>query len=171
LSVRGQHPYRGPTGTALVVFYGLVIVVSVAGGVLVKRAATGVSGAAVRQQRAQAAAVAAAYIRAVVFQGALHYLAVSNTIVYGVYPASAALTVAGAAVAAIGASRQNWPPVRRRHRGDRRLRRKRVRRTDRPVGVRRRGLLRRVTRLRSRPGGLAASRMTVRRDHQCDSTR
>jgi hypothetical protein len=30
LSVREQHPYQGPTGTALGVFYGLVIVMSVA---------------------------------------------------------------------------------------------------------------------------------------------
>jgi hypothetical protein len=111
LSVRGQHPYQGPTGAALGVFYGLVIVVSVAGGVLVKRATTGVSGATLRQQRAQAAAVAAAYAGAVVFQGALHYLGVSNAIVYGVYPASATLIVACAAVAAIAASRENWPQL------------------------------------------------------------
>jgi hypothetical protein len=42
------------------VFYGLVIVVSVAGGVVFRRATTGVSGRDLRQQRAQGAAVAAA---------------------------------------------------------------------------------------------------------------
>jgi hypothetical protein len=109
LSVRGQHPYQGPSGAALSVFYGLVIVVSVAGGVVFRRAATGVSGRAVRQQRAQGAAVAAAYVGAVVFQGALHHLGVSNTIVYGVFPAAATLIVVGAAGAAIAASRENWP--------------------------------------------------------------
>jgi hypothetical protein len=109
LSVRGQHPYRGPTGTALGVFYGLVIVVSVAGGVVFKRATTGVSGRALRQQRAQGAAVAAAYVAAFVFQGALRYLGVSYAIVYGVYPASAPLIVVGAAGAAIAASRENLP--------------------------------------------------------------
>jgi hypothetical protein len=109
LSVRGHHPYRGPTGPALVVFYGLVIVVSVAGGVVFRRATTGVSGRDLRQQRAQGAAVAAAYIAVFVFQGALHYLGVSNAIVYGVYPAAAPLIVVGAAGATIAASRENWP--------------------------------------------------------------
>jgi hypothetical protein len=109
LSVRGEHPYRGPTGTALALFYGLVIVVSVAGGVVFKRATTGVSGPALRQQRAQGVAVAAAYVGAFVFQGALHYLGVSDAIVYGVYPAAAPLIVVGAAGAAIAASRENWP--------------------------------------------------------------
>jgi hypothetical protein len=109
LSVRGQHPYRGPTGTALVVFYGLVVVVSVAAGVAFRRATAGVSGRALRQQRGQGATVAAAYVAAFVFQGALHYLGVSSTIVYGVYPAAAPLIVVGAAGAAIAASRENWP--------------------------------------------------------------
>jgi hypothetical protein len=109
LSVRGQHPYQGPTGTALGVFYGLVVVVSVAGGVVFKRATSGVSGRALRQQRGQGAAVAAAYVGAFVFQGALHYLGVSNAIVYGVYAAAAPLIVVGGAGAAIAASRENWP--------------------------------------------------------------
>jgi hypothetical protein len=109
LSVREQHPYQGPTGTALGVFYGLVIVMSVAGGVVFKRATTGISGRALRQQRAQGAVVAAAYVGAFVFQGALHYLGVSNAIVYGVYPAAAPLIVVGGAGAAIAASRENWP--------------------------------------------------------------
>jgi hypothetical protein len=109
LSVRTQHPYRGPTGTALGVFYGLVIVVSVAGGVVFRRATSGVRGRALRQQRAQGAAVAAAYIAVFVFQGALRYLGVSNAIVYGVYPAAAPLIVLGAAGAAIAASGENWP--------------------------------------------------------------
>ena len=109
LSVRGQHPYGGPTGTALAVTYGLVIVIAIVGGVGVKRATTGVSGRARRQLRAQGAAVAAAYVGAYVFQGALKYLGLSHAIVYGVYPATAPLIIVAAAAAGIAATQENWP--------------------------------------------------------------
>ena len=48
--------------------------------------------------------MAAAYIGAYVFQGALKYLGLSNAIVYGVYPATAPLIIVAAAAAGIAAT-------------------------------------------------------------------
>jgi len=108
-SVRDQHPYTGPAGWAIAVLYALVIVVSVVSSRVLRRATTGVSGRARRQRQAQGAALAAAYVGAYVFMGALRYLGVSYGIVYGVYAPTAPLIVVCAAGAAIAASREDWP--------------------------------------------------------------
>src|SRR3954452_23143291 len=60
LSVRGQHPYKGPTAVALVVLYAVVLLRI---GTVVyahRRAKAGVSGRSVRQRRAEGAALALA---------------------------------------------------------------------------------------------------------------
>jgi hypothetical protein len=108
LSVRGQHPYSGPSAWALVITYVLVaglIGVSVS---TVRRATTGVTGSSVRQRRTVISAIVVVYIAVYVFMGALKYLGVSNAIVYGVYPAVGPLIIVAAAMAGIAAAKENW---------------------------------------------------------------
>lgn len=109
LSVRGQHPYSGPTAGALVLMYALVfgwvgVVVTVA-----RRATAGVRGRSVRQQRAYGAVVVTALVAVSVFQGVLKHDGVSHAIVYGVYPPTAQLIVLAMFGAAIAATREDWP--------------------------------------------------------------
>ena len=102
LSVRGQHPYKGPTGWALLTIYSVIFITAIAASIATRpmRARRGVSGRTRRREAYLGAAVGSAYIGAVVFQGALHYLGASSEIVYGVYPAvvSPIVLVAGAGV-------------------------------------------------------------------------
>jgi hypothetical protein len=84
LSVRGQHPYRGPTAVALVVLYAVVLIRI---GTVVfahRRATAGVSGRSVSQQRAEGAALAAALVAVYVLMGALAHDGASDAVVYGV---------------------------------------------------------------------------------------
>jgi hypothetical protein len=109
LSVRGQHPYKGPTGAGLLVMYAVLFCWI---GVVVafrRRAMAGLSGRTIRQQRAYGAAVATALIGVSVFQGVLKHDGVSLAIVYGVYPLTAQLIALGALGAVIAAAREEWP--------------------------------------------------------------
>jgi hypothetical protein len=109
LSVRDQHPYTGPTATALLVMYGVLICWI---GVVVKvsrRATAGVSGRSIRQQRACAAAVVTALVAVSVLQGVLKHDGVSHAIVYGIYPPTAQLIVLGTLGATVAAGREDWP--------------------------------------------------------------
>jgi hypothetical protein len=109
LSVRGQHPYKGPTAPALLFMYGVLIawitvVVSVA-----RRANAGVSGRSIRQQYASGVVLGAALVAVSVFQGVLKADGVSHAIVYGIYPPTAQLIVMGAIGASFAAGREEWP--------------------------------------------------------------
>ncbi len=109
LSVRGQHPYKGPTAAGLLVMYGILACWI---GVVVtfrRRAMAGVSGASVRQQRAYTLTVVTALVGVSVFQGVLKHDGVSLAIVYGLYPVTAQLIALGAVGAAIAAAREEWP--------------------------------------------------------------
>jgi hypothetical protein len=109
LSVRGQHPYKGPTAPGLLVMYGILVCWI---GVVVafrRRATAGVSGRSIRQQRAYGAAVVTALVGVSVFQGVLKHDGVSRAIVYGIYPPTAQLIALGAVGAAIAAAREEWP--------------------------------------------------------------
>jgi hypothetical protein len=108
-SVRGQHPYSGPTGLALITVYGAVIVSIVATTVGFKRAYAGVRGRSVRLRQAEIGTLVASYVAAAIFQGALKYDGASHAIVYGVFPAAGPFLVVGAAVAGMGAAREDWP--------------------------------------------------------------
>jgi cytochrome bd-type quinol oxidase subunit 2 len=109
LSVRGQHPYKGPTAAALVFLYGVLIVWVVVASTIAKRASAGVSGHSVRQQRGEVAAVVTALIAVSVFQGALKNDGVSHAIVYGIYPLTAQLIVLCAIAVTAAAAREDWP--------------------------------------------------------------
>src|ERR1700677_3451863 len=62
LSVRGQHPYTGPTAAGLLVMYGILVGWIVVVTKTRRRATAGLSGRSIRQQRAYGAAVVAALV-------------------------------------------------------------------------------------------------------------
>ena len=159
-SVRNQHPYSGPSGTALAVLYTTLIGWVVVVATFNRRARSGVSGRSSRQQGVEGAVFATIWTAVYVFQGALHHAGASHAIAYGIYPAVAPLIIVGSAAAAHAAAREDWrslsfaiaavaPP---RHR---RLRLARPR-----LGRRRHRPLRAAPATRRHPG-LAAPRMKV----------
>ncbi len=109
VSVRTQHPYKGPTGAGLAVMYGILVCWIATVATFKRRALSGRSGRTVRQQRAWGAAIVTALVAVSVVQGALHHYGVSNAIVYGVYPVTAQLIVMGAVAAGYQAAVEDWP--------------------------------------------------------------
>jgi hypothetical protein len=77
LSVRGQHPYKGPTAPGLVVMYGILLCWIAVVVSFRRRAMAGLSGRSIRQERAYGAAVATALVGVSVFQGVLKHDGVS----------------------------------------------------------------------------------------------
>jgi hypothetical protein len=108
LSVRGQNPYSGPSGTALVELYVFVGVAAVALGLDGRRARAGVSGRSSRQRWMRAIPFTAAYLALYVLMGALRFDGFSTAIVYGIVPAAGPLIVVGAAAAGDAAVREDW---------------------------------------------------------------
>jgi hypothetical protein len=111
LSVRTQHPYKGPTAVGLVVMYGVLVCWIATVVTFQRRALSGRSGRSVRQQRAYGAAIVTALVAVSVVQGLLHHDGVGNAIVYGIYPLTAQLIVMGAVAAGFQAAREDWPGV------------------------------------------------------------
>lgn len=109
VSVRTQHPYKGPTAAGLAVMYGILVCWIATVATFKRRALSGRSGRTVRQQRAWGAAIVTALVAVSVVQGALHHYGVSNAIVYGVYPVTAQLIVMGAVAAGYQAAVEDWP--------------------------------------------------------------
>ena len=108
LSVRGQHPYKGPTAVALVVLYAVVLIRIATVVYAHRRARAGVSGRSVSQQRAEGAALAVALVAVYVLMGALANDGASDGVVYGVYVATATLLVLGVFWSARSAVREDW---------------------------------------------------------------
>jgi hypothetical protein len=108
LSVRGQHPYKGPTAVALVVLpaVGATRPPTVVYGH--RRAKAGVSGRSVSRRRAEGAALAVALVAVYVLMGALAHYGASDAVVYGVYVVTATLLVLGTFGAARSAVREDW---------------------------------------------------------------
>jgi hypothetical protein len=109
LSVRGQHPYKGPTAAGLLVMYGVLACWIATVVTFRRRALSGVSGRSVREERAYGAAVVVALVAVSVVQGVLRADGVSLGIVYGIYPVTAQLIVLGAVAAGVQSARQDWP--------------------------------------------------------------
>lgn len=109
LSVRGQHPYKGPTAVGLLGLYAVVLIRI--GTVLYahRRATAGVSGHSVRQRRAEGAGLAVALVSVYVVMAALVHAGASDGVVYGVYVVTATLIVLGVFWAARSAVREDWP--------------------------------------------------------------
>jgi hypothetical protein len=108
LSVRGQNPYSGPSGTALVELYVFVAVAAVAVGLEARRARAGVSRRSSQQEWTRAVPFIAAFLSVYVLMGALRYDGFSTAIVYGILPAAGPLIVVGAAAAGYAAAREDW---------------------------------------------------------------
>jgi len=111
LSVRGQHPYKGPTPAGLVVLYALVALRIGTFLFAYRRATAGVSGGSVRRQRREGAAVAAALIAVYLAMVPLAVAGASDGFVYGVYVSTATLIVLGLFGAAHSAVRADWPEL------------------------------------------------------------
>ncbi len=108
LSVRGQHPYKGPTAAVAIAVVLAFVVVNFGATVAVAgRATAGVSGRS-RLRRAEIAVMAVAWVGVFAVMGVLAGAGVSRAIVYGTYPATVPLIVAGLAWAVIMAARANW---------------------------------------------------------------
>lgn len=111
LSVRGQHPYTGPSGWAIAVAYVLVAVVIGWSASALKRSGTGVTGPAQRARNAGLGVLLVAWVLVYVFMGALYKAGAPHDIVYGLYPATAPFIIVGLAGAANAAGREDWPTV------------------------------------------------------------
>jgi hypothetical protein len=107
LSVRGQHPYKGPNAVALVVLYALVLIRIASVVYSHRRARAGVSGRSVSRQRAEGAALGVALIAVYVLMGALAHYGASDGVVYGVYVVTATMIVLGTFGAAHSAVRED----------------------------------------------------------------
>jgi hypothetical protein len=102
LSVRGQHPYRGPTAADIPVLVGFIVVNFAATVAVRRRATAGVSGRT-RFSQGEIAVLVVAFAAAVVAMVALGAAGVS----FATYPTSV-LVIPGLAWAAIMAARANW---------------------------------------------------------------
>jgi hypothetical protein len=108
LSVRDQHPFKGPTAAALVVLYALV---AIRIGTVVyahRRASAGVSGSSVRQQRAEGVALVAALVAVYLPIVSLAQDGAGHASFYWVYSVTATLIVLGAFWAGRSAVREDW---------------------------------------------------------------
>ena len=106
LSVRGQHPYQGPAAAVTIPVVLAFVVVNFGATVAVARHATaGVSGRS-RLRRAEIAVMAATWAGVFAVMGALAGAGASRAIVYGLYPATVPLIVAGLAWAGMMAARE-----------------------------------------------------------------
>jgi hypothetical protein len=107
LSVRGQHPYKGPTAAVIPVLVTFVIVNFVATVTVRMRATAGVTGRT-RLRPAEIAVLSAALVGAFVVLGVLAGVGVSNTTVYGVDAGAVVLIALGLAWAGINAAKAQW---------------------------------------------------------------
>ena len=102
LSVRGQHPYRGPTAADIPVLVAFIVINFTATVAVAKRATAGVSGRS-RLRPAEIGVAALAWAAAVVVVAALAAAGVS----FSLYPTTL-LIIPGLAWAATMAARADW---------------------------------------------------------------
>jgi hypothetical protein len=102
LSVRGQHPYRGPTAADIPVLIGFIVVNFAATVTVRRRATAGVTGRS-RFSQGEIAVLVSAFAAAVVAMAGLGAAGLN----FAWYPTSV-LVVPGLAWAAIAATRANW---------------------------------------------------------------
>lgn len=109
LSTRTQHPYSGPSGGAIVFTYAVVVLTAVVAVKVYRRAFTGVSGASIRQQRVEGAALGVSILGSPMIQGAMDHYHASHAIVYGVIPAAGPLIIVGTTLVGIAGVKADWP--------------------------------------------------------------
>jgi hypothetical protein len=102
LSVRGQHPYRGPTTADIPVLVAFIVINFAATVAIRQRAMAGVQGKS-RFSRSEVAILGLAWVAAAVVMFALAAAGVN----YGLYPTTV-LIVPGLAWTAVSAVRASW---------------------------------------------------------------
>lgn len=107
-SVRGQHPYRGPSLGVVGIVYILVAVAALAAVATYYRATQGVTGRSRREERIMAIPMVAALVGFYTFLGALRYDGFGNAIVYGVVDAAGPWLVVGALLGGMAAVLEDW---------------------------------------------------------------
>jgi hypothetical protein len=110
-SVRGQHPYTGPSGGALATMYGGILLWIIAVSAVLRRANSGVGGQSAKQRKAYRSGWIVVVVAYSTFQGALYHAGASHAIVYGIYPASVPWLFAGTVFVTIGAIREDLPAL------------------------------------------------------------
>lgn len=103
LSVRGQHPYRGPTAVDIPVLVAFIVVNFAATAAVRRRAAAGITGRSRFSQR-EITVLVLAFVGTIAAMAGLGAAGVS----FATYPTSV-LVIPGLAWAAISAARANWP--------------------------------------------------------------
>ncbi len=111
LSVRHQHPFKGPTAAGLSVLYALVAIRLATVAIAARRATAGVTGRSQQRRRAEAAAAAGALLAAYLLMGALAQAGLNHPVVYWMYGVTATLIVLGAFWAGRSATREDWPAL------------------------------------------------------------
>lgn len=110
LSVRGQHPYSGPTGVSLLVAFALVAVNIGWSALVLRRAAVGVSGPSQRKSRTWVGVMLVVLVVADAATAPLYHAGASHP-AWGLYPASAPLMITGLLGAATAAALGYWRVV------------------------------------------------------------
>ena len=107
LNVRGQHPYQYPTAAVIpfVIAFGVLNLIATL--TVRRRATAGVSGRS-RLRPAEIAVLTVIWVGVYVVMGVMIGAGVSDRIVYGLYPITAPLILAGLAWAVITATRADW---------------------------------------------------------------
>ena len=108
LSVRGQHPYTGPTAVAIVIVIALAMVNLGAALLIARRAVSGVRGRTPLRP-AEIVIVAVAWIGVFAVMAGLAAGGASRGVYLGWFVAGVPLIVAGLAWAGITAARADWP--------------------------------------------------------------
>jgi hypothetical protein len=108
LSVRGQDPYVGPSGTTLVLLYSFVFAGIAVTAIVARRSINGIGGRSSRERQAQGIAFGTVWVLVYVFAGALDAAGAGPAIVYGIYPAAGPLIIVGSAAAGYEAAQEHW---------------------------------------------------------------
>jgi len=109
LTVRGQHPYKGPT-SAVGPFVVVFVIANFFATVGVRRRATaGVSGKS-RLRPTEITVLALAWIAVFAVIGGMSIAGVSGAAIYTLVPLTVPLILGGLAWAAINAARKDWRP-------------------------------------------------------------
>jgi hypothetical protein len=107
LSVRGQHPYIGPTPASLVALTIVAAAAAAITAVLVGRAGSGVGGWTVLQRRIFLLSYLGGYIALFTLEAAIDHAGASPAVL-GVYGAAAPILLAAVVIAASSALNLDW---------------------------------------------------------------
>ncbi len=107
LSVREQHPYQGPTPTALLALTIVVAAAMAVTVVIVGRAVSGIGGSSANQRRVYVLSAVAAYTGLFTLEAALDHAGASRAVL-GVYGAAAPILITGLIYATSSAFALDW---------------------------------------------------------------